>query len=66
MCRQGYRLTWRAYDGVGHSATSVYAQRDSIPFAKALLARRAPASNCATLKAPGALQPMAKGIVFNE
>lgn len=66
MCRQGYRLTWRAYDGVGHSATSVYAQRDSIPFAKALLAGRAPASNCATLKAPGALQPMAKGIVFNE
>jgi dienelactone hydrolase len=66
MCRQGYRLTWHSYDGVGHSATSVFALRDSIPFAKSLLAGHPPSSNCRSLKAPGALQPMAKGIAFNE
>ena len=65
MCRRGNRITWHTYRGVGHSATSNHALRDAIPFARALLAGTPPASTCASLVAPGALEPRDPAIPFN-
>ena len=65
MCRYGSRITWFQYDGVGHSATSNFALKDAVPYARALLAGRLPASSCGRLTPPGPLQAMDKSVPFN-
>jgi alpha-beta hydrolase superfamily lysophospholipase len=66
MCRRGDRIIWHTYSGVGHSATSISALRDSIPFANALLKGAKPSSTCASIADPGARQAPARDIPFNN
>ncbi|WDF73437.1 lipase family protein [Novosphingobium sp. KACC 22771] len=66
MCRRGNRVKWVKYDGVNHSGTVNYALRDAVPFARDLLAKRAFASNCDSITAPGPIQAADRSIPFQE
>ncbi|MCI4589578.1 lipase family protein [Sphingobium sp. BYY-5] len=56
MCAAGTSLQWHVYPGEDHGSAVNASARDSIPFAKALLAGKTPASNCATISPPGPVQ----------
>ncbi|EIZ77875.1 hypothetical protein WSK_3546 [Novosphingobium sp. Rr 2-17] len=56
MCAAGTRVQWHTYPGEDHGSTVNVSARDSIPFAKALLAGKVPTSNCGTIAPPGPLQ----------
>ena len=67
MCGYGSEVQWHPYPGITHSGTSIYALRDAIPFAKALLAGKTVASNCNALAPPGAtLQKPRTDVPFND
>ena len=66
MCRYGNRIVWRKYDRIGHSGTSNFALRDAIPFARSVLAAKAPGNDCPRLAPPGPLQAMDPAVPFND
>jgi len=56
MCAAGAQIQWHTYPGEDHGSAVNVSARDSIPFAKGLLAGRAQTSNCATIAPPGPVQ----------
>jgi pimeloyl-ACP methyl ester carboxylesterase len=51
-CTLGSRLTVRMYPGVGHAATVLRSQEDSLPWVRQVFQKRVPDSNCAALSFP--------------
>jgi hypothetical protein len=56
MCAAGTNLQWHTYPGEDHGSAVNASARDSVPFAKALLAGKVQESNCATIAPPGPVQ----------
>jgi acetyl esterase/lipase len=66
MCAAGTPLIWRTYPGATHSGAVNLSLRDSLPFVLQALTGRPQPSNCHAITPPGALQPPAQGIAFND
>lgn len=66
MCAAGGTVQWHAYPGLTHGGAVNGSLVDSVPFARALLAGRPVAGNCAAIRPPGPIQSGAAGIPFNE
>ena len=56
MCAAHTDVQWHTYPGEDHGSTVNVSARDSIPFARVLLAGQVPGSNCATIAPPGPVQ----------
>ncbi|TCM41504.1 secretory lipase [Novosphingobium sp. ST904] len=59
MCAAGSNIQWHTYPGEDHGSAVNASARDSIPFARALLAGKVPQSNCASITPPGPVQKKA-------
>jgi metallo-beta-lactamase class B len=66
LCRLGNNVQWHTYDGVTHSATSNRAIEDAVGFARSVLAKQEPRSNCGRLAKPEALQKPDRSIPFSD
>ncbi|MGH8447222.1 MAG: lipase family protein [Solimonas sp.] len=56
MCTAGTPVEWHYYPGETHHSTVNLSLRDSLPFARRLLAGETIAGNCAELRPPGPVQ----------
>lgn len=66
LCHAGTRVTFRPMAGITHNGSSVNALDAAVPWAQALLNGDRAANDCSRLRDPGALQPPATAIPFND
>jgi dienelactone hydrolase len=66
LCAAGTTLVWKTYPGITHGGGVHAAFDDELHFVRGVFAKQPVASNCGNLVAPGAPQPAATGIPFND
>jgi len=66
LCAAGTDVSWHYYPGLTHNGAVNASLADSLPFAHAVIAGSAVASNCAALAPPGPLQTPTPGVPYND